>query len=253
VVIASVLALGGHSGQPAELHEVTPTMAAGAPTGSGPQAAGLGSAGSVSSRRGAAPAARPRLATPPPLVGTAGVKSRVLITAATRPLPPTPAPQTGPDQHSAPDAQTAPGRPSGSSTGGTPAGPGTLQLSADAVDVGACPAGQITLTAAGGPVTWSARSSAPDQVSLSSDAGTLQAGQSVTLTVTVTRGNGPGNATLLFEPPASAPQAVQVTWEARPYPGRRYPHRAPYSPPYSPTAPPWQRASPSPSPSPSTS
>jgi hypothetical protein len=237
VVIASAVAVSGRSGRPAELHEVTPTMAAAAPTGSGPQAAGLGSAGPVSSRRGGA--ARPRLYTPPPLVGTAGSKNRVLITAATRPLLPSPAPQAVP--------QTAPSQPSGSSASGPPAVPGTLELSAGVVDVGAGPAGQITLTAAGGPVTWSASSSAPDQVSLSSDAGTLQPGQSVTLTVTVARGRDPGNADLLFEPPASAPQVVQVTWEARPYPRRPHMHRGPYDPPPAPPAPPSQTASPSPS------
>lgn len=48
--------------------------------------------------------------------------------------------------------------------------------------------GSFTLTAHGGPVNWSV--SAPGQlladVSLSQSSGTLQAGQSVTITVTVT-------------------------------------------------------------------
>src|SRR5690242_15200745 len=82
--------------------------------------------------------------TPPPLVNTAGSKNQVLITAATQPLPPGAAP--GP-------------RPNGAGSGGSgsPAAPGTLQLSAGGVVLGGGSTGQITLTAAGGPVTWSAQ------------------------------------------------------------------------------------------------
>ena len=61
-------------------------------------------------------------------------------------------------------------------------------------------------------------------MSLSSNSGTLQAGQSVTLTVTVTHGPDGGSAVISLEPPASAPQIVQVSWTALPSgPGR--PHR----------------------------
>jgi hypothetical protein len=94
--------------------------------------------------------------------------------------------------------------------------PGTLQLSAGSVKVGTGSAGKITLTAMDGAVRWSASSSAPNQVSLSSIAGTLAAGQSLTLTVTVTRGLPAGSATLTFDSAASAYQLVLLTWSARP-------------------------------------
>ena len=53
-------------------------------------------------------------------------------------------------------------------------------------------------------------------MSLSSYAGTLQAGQSLTLTVTVSRGAGPGSAIISLVPPASAPQVVLLSWTAWP-------------------------------------
>jgi hypothetical protein len=125
--------------------------------------------------------------------------------------------------------------------------PGTLQLSAGSVNVGTGSAGQITLTAMDGPVRWSASSSAPNQVSLSSTAGTLAAGQSVTLTVTVTHGVPAGSATLTFDSAASASQLVQVTWSAPPSGGpvtrptrhprpRPHPHPTPSASSPSPTS-----------------
>ncbi len=139
--------------------------------------------------------------------------------------------------------------------GGTPASPGTLEVSTDSRAVGTGSAGQITLTAVGGTVNWSASTSSPAQVSLSSYSGTLRAGQSVTLTVAVTRGASEGSATIFFEPPASAPQTVQVSWTAlsngpeRPGPSPSAPAPSPTSASPSPTA----TASPSCSPSPSSS
>jgi hypothetical protein len=238
VVIA--LALAGLAGKPAAVGGSGPATAAGAPTGPARPASDLGAAGPVSSSVPASgPAghrsARSRLATPPPLIGTAGGRGQVLITAATQPLLPGQAP-------AAPN--------------GTPAFSGTLQLSTASVNVGTGSVGQITLTAVGGAVSWSASSSAPNQVSLSSYAGTLQAGQSVTLTVAVTRGAGQGSAPLSFEPPASAPQLVQVSWAAPPessvHPRRsrhpRHPRPSPSAPAPSPTSPsPSDTASASPS------
>jgi DNA-directed RNA polymerase specialized sigma24 family protein len=235
VVIA--LALAGLAGKPAAVGGSGPATAAGAPTGPARPASGLGAAGPVSSSVPSyAPAghrsARSRLATPPPLIGTAGGRGQVLITAATQPLLPGQVP-------AAPN--------------GTPAFSGTLQLSTASVNVGTGSAGQITLTAVGGAVSWSASSSAPNQVSLSSYAGTLQAGQNVTLTVAVTRGAGQGSALLSFEPPASAPQLVQVSWAAPPessgHPRRpRHPRPSPSAPAPSPTSPsPSDTASASPS------
>jgi hypothetical protein len=112
--------------------------------------------------------------------------------------------------------------------------PGTLELSTNDVAVGTGSVGQITLTAVGGQVDWSAASSAPSQVSLDSYAGTLQAGQSITLTVVVTRGADGGSATISFEPPASAPQSVLVSWTS--LPNGHWWHPSPPAPTQSPTS-----------------
>jgi len=237
VVITSAFALAGSSRPPVAVREVTP-VAAGTSTGTGPQTSGLGTAnpGRVSSGNEAAGLSRTRLATPPPLVSTAGGRNRVLFTAVTQPLSPARAPAT--------TRNSAAGHPAGPATS---ASPGALQLSAGSVNVGTGSAGRITLTALDGPVRWSASSSAPNQVSLGSTGGTLAAGQSVTLAVTVTRGTPAGSATLTFDSAASASQLVQITWSAPPGSGpvtRPVRHPRPYPHP-TPSA-----SSPAPSPSP---
>ena len=156
VMIVSAFALAGSAGNPATAGEGGPAAAAGALTGPARSASGLGAAGPVSSSvpsfvpAGPRPA-RSRLVTPP-LVGTAGGRGQVLITAATQPLPPgrAPAAQNG-----------TPAQPPGAGPGGAQASLGTLQL----VNVGTGSAGQIALTAVGGAVNWSASSSAPKQSS----------------------------------------------------------------------------------------
>jgi hypothetical protein len=218
VVITSAFALAGSSRPPVAVREVTPEMAAATPTGTVPQAgpASLGSAnpGPVSSgNEAAARLSRAQLPTPPPLVSTAGGRNQVLITAATQPLPPAQAPAT---------RRSAAGQPASPAKSGTPASPGTLQVSADSVGVGTGTTGQITLTAMDGPVSWSVGNSAPNEVSLSSTAGNLAAGQSVTLTVTVSRGTPSGSATLTFDSSASASQPVLITWSAPPAGGSGY-------------------------------
>jgi len=203
VVIASAIAAAG----PRTHHAaggVTPALAAGAASGPAPQPSGLGAAGPASSR---APSGSRRagipLTTPPPLVSTAGSKNQVMITAATQPLPPGAAPGA---------------RPNGAGSGGneSSAEPGALELSAGAVILGGGSTGQITLTAAGGPVGWSATVSGSGQVSLSSYGGTLRAGQSVTVLVQVSRSSGAGSAAISFQGNGSGPQVVPVTWSAQP-------------------------------------
>jgi hypothetical protein len=234
VVITSAFALAGSSRPPVAVREVTP-VAAGTSTGTAPHTSGLGAAnpGPASAGHEAARLSRTQPGTPPPLVSTAGGRNQVLFTAATQPLFPAHAPAT---------RKSGAAQPAGSATS---VSPGTLQLSAGSVKVGTGSTGKITLTAMDGTVRWSASSSAPNQVSLSSTAGTLAAGQSVTLTVTVTRGLPAGSATLTFDSATSASQLVLLTWSARPSGGpvtrpTRHPHPHP-----SPSA-----SSPAPSPSP---
>jgi DNA-directed RNA polymerase specialized sigma24 family protein len=202
VVIASAIA-AARPGQHAA-GGVTPALAAGAASGPALQSSGLGAAGPVPSRApsGSRRAGTPP-ATPPPLLDTAGSKNQVMITAATQPLPPGAAPGT---------------RPNGAGSGGNglPATPGALQLSARGLVLGGGSTGQVTLTAAGGPVDWSATVSGPGQVSLSSYGGTLKAGQRVTLLVQVSRGPDAGSATISFQGNGSDTEVVPVTWSARP-------------------------------------
>jgi hypothetical protein len=99
--------------------------------------------------------------------------------------------------------------------------------------------GQITLTAAGGPVSWSATVSGSGQVSLSSYGGALQAGQSVTVLVQVSRSAGPGSAVISFQGNGSDPQVVPVTWLAQPsgsWPSRHPRHPRPSPPGPSPSS-----------------
>ena len=82
----------------------------------------------------------------------------------------------------------APGPAPSASTGGSQAN-GTLSVTPDPVNLGRQSTGQITLAASGGPVSWSASTSS-GRLGLSSNQGALRAGQSVTVTVNVTRDNG---------------------------------------------------------------
>jgi DNA-directed RNA polymerase specialized sigma24 family protein len=206
VVIASAIAMAG-PGKPASGGRVTPTLAAGAATEPALPASGLGAAGPASSRAPAATGADhpagTRLSTPPPLVSTADSKNQVMITTATQPLAPDQAPGARPNG-------------GGSAAGEAAAVPGTLQLSAGTVVLGGGSTGQLTLTAAGGTVDWSASVNPSDQVSLSSNGSTLENGQSITVTVQVSRGASAGSGTISFQVPGSDTQIVSVSWSARP-------------------------------------
>jgi hypothetical protein len=140
---------------------------------------------------------------------------------------------------------------SASASSKAPSANGTLAVTPGQLDLGRTTTGLLTLTAKNGPVSWSADTSS-SLVTLSSQQGTLQAGQSVTLTVSVTPGNGDEFVFVYSSPltsgataaPSAAPsasQAVEVTWST----GR------PAGPRPSPS--PSDSSSPSPSPSPSPS
>ena len=172
-----------------------------------------------------------------PLQQSAVTKTESLAVAA--------ASQPGTSSPSLPGQAVSPARSaSASASSSTPSANGTLAVTPDRLDLGRSTTGQLTLTAANGPVSWSADTSST-LVTLNSQKGTLQAGQSVTLTVSVTPGTGDefvfvhsspltNDATVAPSATPSASQAVEVTWTA----GRR-----PLRP----------RPSPSPSPSPSDS
>jgi DNA-directed RNA polymerase specialized sigma24 family protein len=232
--IACAFVLVGSSGKPTAVRVITPAMAAGSQSGlAGQRPDGAGATGPSPVGPG-----RPQLRpSPRPAAGSqASGNGEAMITDVTQPLAPakTPAPTPG-----APQYPQFPQYPQ--YTAPTSASAGTLAVSPDSIALGAGSSSQITLTAAGGPVSWSASASTA-QVSLSSDSGTLQAGQTVTLDVTVTRGPGAGSSVISIEPPAASPQTVDISWTALP--------KSSSSPRPRPRRP-W-RPRPSPSPSPST-
>jgi DNA-directed RNA polymerase specialized sigma24 family protein len=111
---------------------------------------------------------------------------------------------------------------SGPASSSAPSANGTLAVMPGRLDLGRSTTGQLTLTAMNGPVSWSADTSST-LVTLNSQQGTLQAGQSVTLTVSVTPGSGDefvfvssspltSGATAAPSAAPSASQAVEVTW-----------------------------------------
>jgi DNA-directed RNA polymerase specialized sigma24 family protein len=166
---------------------------------------------------------------------------------------------TGP----APYRKTSPGSPGSPSPGrtgtGTPTPAGRLGAAPADLSLGTGSTGQITLTASGGPVTWTAGSSA--DISLSSSGGTLAAGQQAVVTITVSRGQQPsGYGTVAFTPgggrvtvswssPASSspppPTSSPAPTVVPPTPKATSPSRLP-----TPTTPPTNSSAPVPSPAP---
>jgi hypothetical protein len=119
-----------------------------------------------------------------------------------RPTPSSPVTMTPPATASTP-AAPVPAAPAGIAQG-------TLSVSPSSVSAGIGFGGSITLTAHGGPVTWSVAvpAAAAGLVGVSPESGTLNAGQSVTLSVSQLTGNN-FLTTLTFSP-GSRTVAVQV-------------------------------------------
>ena len=150
-----------------------------------------------------------------PLQQSAATKTESLAVAA--------ASQPGVSSPSLPGQAGSPAKSaSASASSGAASANGTLAVTPDRLDLGRSTSGQLTLTAMNGPVSWSADTSST-LVTLNSQQGTLQAGQSVTLTVSVTPGSGDefvfvysspltSGATASPAAAASASQAVEVTW-----------------------------------------
>lgn len=167
-----------------------------------------------------------------------------LFVKLTQPLPTARAsglpPQRGPEPSPQPTV----------SVGGPPQR-GSLDVSPGALRLGNASSGQLTITAEGTAESWSATTSS-GRLELSTDGGTLAAGQSVTLTVTVDRGGAAGGSAVLYVDQGTVAQPVQVSWAPAASQGHQ-PSPSP-SPAPSPSSPaPSQSPSPSPSPSPSNS
>jgi hypothetical protein len=109
---------------------------------------------------------------------------------------PSPAPSARPSSHGpSPSHSPSPGRspsPPASSTTAPPPPPppGTLQVAPRTIVVSALSGASLTLTASGGPVSWSVTESSGliGQLSVTPSSGRLLAGQSTTVSVNVTGG-----------------------------------------------------------------
>jgi BACON domain-containing protein len=164
-----------------------------------------------------------------PVQQSASTKNESLAVAASQPGTTSP---SVPAHSGAPRTRAqAPASPT-ASTSRTPSPAGTLVVAPDQLDLGPDRTGQLTLTAQGGPVSWSASSSST--LTVSGSQGTLQAGQSVTLVVTVNPGSGGAGTAYVFinsspvdgasSAAPSASQAVQVAWTSyHPRPSRPSP------------------------------
>ncbi|MGH3713011.1 MAG: sigma-70 family RNA polymerase sigma factor [Micromonosporaceae bacterium] len=163
-------------------------LLAGGPANSAPAAPGTGSP--VPRVRGSE--------TPSPTVSAAPGKSA---------SPGGPAPVTGGPTTSGPTQPGATTKP--------PPAPGTVSFGDNPVALGPLYEKTTTVTASGGPVTWTA---APGPgweswLSISPSSRTLAAGESVTVTITLTRHNkDPGNGTIVFTVKGGGTKTLNVTW-----------------------------------------
>jgi DNA-directed RNA polymerase specialized sigma24 family protein len=220
VAVASVIVLGGPAGTRSFGRGSQPAVGGTGP--SAPRRAGAGAIGAlpVGTRPTQAPTALPPV---PRATASTGV---ALFTTLTKALPGG-APQPGPP----PVPPQVPGGPvSAPAPSAKPTTAGTLVVTPGTLDVGPGSQGQVVLTAQGGPDIWTAGTST-GEVSISAYGGSLQAGQSFTLLVTINRtGDGPGNALVYLDQGTPAAQTIKVFWSGT-----------------------WPRPTPSPSPSPSSS
>lgn len=145
-----------------------------------------------------------RMTSDPAVTGPATPTGRPGYTPATRPAPGTktssPAKPAQLYLHSSTPIPDRSSRPGGSRSGGSSPGQGTVRMSPTRLVLGSGTAGQVTLRATGGPVSWSAQSSSP-ALTLSVTSGTVAAGGQEIMTVTVSRDQVPsGTATVTFGP-----------------------------------------------------
>jgi DNA-directed RNA polymerase specialized sigma24 family protein len=145
--------------------------------------------------------------------GGPGGPTRLITRATSGPVP-----AQGPSPSSSSSSSGSSSSPTPVGGGGGAPTPGQLQVSPGHLDLGTGSTGQITLTASGGQVTWSASSGSAD-LTLSSDGGTISAGQQAVVTVTVSRAQDPsGQGTVTFGPGSEGGTGrwvgVTVTWSS---------------------------------------
>jgi len=142
-----------------------------------------------------------------------GGKQRVGLTIASDSPSPTPSQggqggQGQPSPHSS-SPTPRPTRPSPSPSQSPPPSPGTLAVSPSSVTLSGTPGtASFTITASGGTVSYSIANPAPGNLTVSPSAGTLSAGQSATVSVTVSSSTGLASETDLTVNPGGLTVAV---------------------------------------------
>jgi RNA polymerase sigma factor (sigma-70 family) len=196
VILAVTGAFGTHPGQLSALSHGTSSAGAGPGSSGGTasasppgRAGGPGSSGSPGSPGGPGSSANATAS------GAPGV-SPSTAAGGTTPAGGGPSPSAQPSSHGpspshSPSPSRTPSPPASSTTAPPPPPPpGTLRVAPRTIVVSALSGVSLTLTASGGPVSWSVTESAGliGQLSVAPSSGRLQAGQSTTVSVNVSGG-----------------------------------------------------------------
>ena len=198
VILAVTGAFGTHPGQLSALSHGTSSAGAGPGSSGGTasasppgRAGGPGSSGSPGSPGGSGSSANATAS------GAPGV-SPSAVAGGTTPAGGGPSPSAQPSSHGpspshSPSPSRTPSPPASSTTAPPPPPPpppGTLRVAPRTIVVSALSGVSLTLTASGGPVSWSVTESAGliGQLSVAPSSGRLQAGQSTTVSVNVSGG-----------------------------------------------------------------
>jgi RNA polymerase sigma factor (sigma-70 family) len=197
VILAATGAFGTHHDQLSALSHGTSSADAGPGSSGGTASAsppgGPGSSGTPGSSGGPGSPGRSAQAT----ANAAGGVSPSAVAGGPAPAGgPSPQPSARPSSHGpSPGHSTSPSRspsaPASSTTAPPPPPPpGTLRVAPRTILVSALSGASLTLTASGGPVSWSVTESAGliGQLSVAPSSGRLQAGQSTTVSVSVSGG-----------------------------------------------------------------
>ncbi len=196
-IVAVALAGGGqgqHGGAAALGTSAAPGASTGATSGSGPGGTGPGPVPPTAAN-GVRPASPAPAAAGGPAPTAGGSPSGAPAGAGSPSGGPSPsggstpsAPRPGPTATASSSSASAPGTPAPSTSAAStppPPAPGTLSVSARTILVSVGRSATITMTASGGPVTWSITESSSliGGLAAAPSSGTLASGQSVTITV----------------------------------------------------------------------
>jgi len=202
VILAVTGAFGTHHDQLSALSHGTSSAGAGPGSSGGTASAsppgGPGASGSSGSPGSSGGPGNPGSSAEATASAAGGVSPSAVAGGTTPAGGPSPSPSPsarpsghGPSASHSPSPSRSPSPPASSTTAPPPPPPpGTLRVAPRTIVVSALSGASLTLTASGGPVSWSVTESSGliGQVSVAPSSGRLQAGQSVTVSVNVSGG-----------------------------------------------------------------